>query len=581
MVDTFIFDMDGTLIDTETTYYNAWIYVNNKYGLGIADKTLRSFIGMPKQTFDELKKDIFTDDIDVNRINKERYDYYRKYECKEGIKIKKGVVEILDFLQSKNYTLAVCTSTYANRAIECLKETGLLKYFHIVVTGDQLDKPKPDGEIYKKVLAILDKDPNDCLAFEDTEVGIMASCDAGIKTVYVKDISVVKKEVEDMAFEKFENMHQAMESIKNELENKPTMLGYILDQPRALRSCFEQRQVFVDPIVKLFKENEIKKIYFLGSGTSYHASLAIKTYFEKYLDVEAEACIPTVFSKYTNVNNNNVYKNEEILIVGISQSGTSFSTVNALEEARNNGYRTLALTENLNSMICDVAEVIVHLLCGKENIPVETRGYTVTVFTGYLWAIEIARELGNISRESYENIMQNINELLANYGSYIDDVDKWYFRNQAELLQMKKGHIVAYGNNICTAYEGVLKMYETFKKPLSAYEIEEMIHGPNMAFDKDTYIYMIASKEQDINRVWQFVNWFKENEVTEHIFIFSDGLKESYDKSLIFTKEIFEDLSPLVYTLVFQIIAARNCIAVNIDTSVRPKRRQAFAHKYN
>ena len=269
------------------------------------------------------------------------------------------------------------------------------------------------------------------------------------------------------------------------------------------------------------------------------------------------------------------------MVIGISQSGTSYSTVNALEMAKQNGYMTLGLTENLESMICDVAQVIVHLLCGKERIPVETRGYSVTVFTGYVWAIEIARALNKISENEYLEIINNIEDTLNNYSNYIDEVDKWYFKNQAELLKMTKAHIAAYGNNMCTAYEGVLKMYETFKKPLSAYEIEEMIHGPNMAFDSDTYIYMIASKEEDLARIPQFVNWFKENDVTKHVFVVSDSFNNHDEKKLVFNKPIFEDLSPIVYTLVFQIIAARNCIAVGIDTSVRPKNRLAFAHKYN
>lgn len=581
MVNTFIFDMDGTLIDTETTYYNAWKYVNEKYNLGISSETLISFIGMPKQTFDKMKKDIFSDDIDLIKINEERYAYYRESEKKEGIKVKSGIREILEYLKLRNFTLAVCTSTYSSRAIECLKETDLLKYFNVVITGDYIVNPKPDAEIYNKVLTALNKKPEECIAFEDTEVGILAATNANIKTIYIKDICKVRKEVEDMAFEKYDDMTQAMESIRKELDNKPSMLGYILDQPRALKACFDQKDVFVNSIVKLFKENNIKKVYILGSGTSYHASMAISNYFEKYLDVEAESCIPTEFSKYTNINNNKVYKNEEILVIGISQSGTSYSTVNALEMANKNGYMTLALTENLESMICDVADVIAHLLCGKERIPVETRGYSVTVFTGYVWAIEIARALNKISENEYLEIINNIEDTLNNYANYIDEVDKWYFKNQAELLNMTKAHIAAYGNNMCTAYEGVLKMYETFKKPLSAYEIEEMIHGPNMAFDSDTYIYMIASKEEDLARIPQFVNWFKENDVTKHVFVVSDSFNNHDEKNLIFSKPIFEDLSPIVYTLVFQIIAARNCIAVGIDTSVRPKNRLAFAHKYN
>ena len=63
---------------------------------------------------------------------------------------------------------------------------------------------------------------------------------------------------------------------------KPTMAGYILDQGRALRQSFAERACFVDPMIELFQNQDIRKVYFLGSGTSYHAALSFKNWFEKF-----------------------------------------------------------------------------------------------------------------------------------------------------------------------------------------------------------------------------------------------------------------------------------------------------------
>ncbi|MFR5599455.1 MAG: glutamine--fructose-6-phosphate aminotransferase, partial [Holdemania filiformis] len=95
---------------------------------------------------------------------------------------------------------------------------------------------------------------------------------------------------------------------------KPTMAGYILDQGRALRQSFAERACFVDPMIKLFQNQDIRKVYFLGSGTSYHAALSFKNWFEKYLKVEAEVVIPTVFTNYTQINNNAIYQPRQILV---------------------------------------------------------------------------------------------------------------------------------------------------------------------------------------------------------------------------------------------------------------------------
>ena len=98
----------------------------------------------------------------------------------------------------------------------------------------------------------------------------------------------------------------------------PSMIGYIQDQGRALKATFENRAVYCNPFCQIFQERDIRKIYLLGSGTSYNAATAIKQYLEMYLPVEAEVMIPTVFTNHAKINRNCIYNQDEILVVGIS-----------------------------------------------------------------------------------------------------------------------------------------------------------------------------------------------------------------------------------------------------------------------
>ena len=82
---------------------------------------------------------------------------------------------------------------------------------------------------------------------------------------------------------------------------KHSMIGYINDQPRALRSTFDNRHIFIGPFEKIFEQRRFRRIYILGSGTSYHASIAASRYFEKYAGIEAVADIPTHFTNYTQL----------------------------------------------------------------------------------------------------------------------------------------------------------------------------------------------------------------------------------------------------------------------------------------
>lgn len=362
--------------------------------------------------------------------------------------------------------------------------------------------------------------------------------------------------------------------------NQPSMLGYIRDQGRALRNTMETREVFCGPMSKLFQQRDVKKVYLLGSGTSYNAALAIRRYLEMYLPVEAEAMIPTVFTNYTRINNNCIYRPDQVLVIGISQSGTSVSTIEAMKRAGREGYLTVAVTEAEDSLITKEVDLTVKLTCGKELIPVETRGYTVTLLQGYLTAVETAFCLGRISEKERGEILDRTGHFLAQYDEILARAEVWYDSHKTEFLDMKKGVIASYGLNACTSIEAELKLNETFKKPMKAYEMEEMIHGPQMAFDEDTYVFLVASDEAEFERVALFKRFFEENRITEHVFIITNRQMELGEKDLFLDFDIPAELSPLAFTLPFQVIAARNCIECGIDTSKRPPNRKSFAHIY-
>ena len=212
-------------------------------------------------------------------------------------------------------------------------------------------------------------------------------------------IQSIKRRIIEKIFAKTQQNEQ------EEIMETPSMIGYIQDQGRALKATFENRAVYCNPFCQIFQERDIRKIYLLGSGTSYNAATAIKQYLEMYLPVEAEVMIPTVFTNHAKINRNCIYNQDEILVVGISQSGTSVSTIEAMKKAKQEGYYTVAITEATESLITREVDRVVKLTCGKEEIPVETRGYSVTLLQGYLTALEVAhsrKKLDDILVEYYK-----------------------------------------------------------------------------------------------------------------------------------------------------------------------------------
>lgn len=349
---------------------------------------------------------------------------------------------------------------------------------------------------------------------------------------------------------------------------QPTVLGYIHEQPQQLAVAFAQRDVFVEPFVKIMEENSIKKILFFGSGTSYNVSVIAAHYFKQIVGIAAEAHYPTVFMNYEKADWSGFLKKEEILFVGISQSGTSWSTVGVMEYAKNQGYHTLVLTGNLSSEITKFCEEKAHLLVGDELLPPETKGYTVSVLSTYLWAISLAKARGMYSETKYKEELQAIQELIEQFDKVIAESEAWYEKNKTTIVNSDRIYILGYGVDFGSALEGQLKIGEMLRIPVLGYELEEYSHGPTMAITKKQTLLLIGSDEIEYERMLIFMRTFRKYSDRVHVLTCSE--LQDDERSLVFSVKTNKYLAPLMYTVPLQFVAAKGAQDIGIDTSINP-----------
>ena len=117
---------------------------------------------------------------------------------RDGVPMKPGVVEILDFLHEKGIPIALATSTGQERTLRRMELTGLGHYFQAIVTGDMIEHSKPDPEIYRVACQRLGTDPGHTLAVEDSRNGILSAHAAGMPVVMVPDLIPPTPELEEM-----------------------------------------------------------------------------------------------------------------------------------------------------------------------------------------------------------------------------------------------------------------------------------------------------------------------------------------------------------------------------------------------
>ncbi|AEB07811.1 Glutamine--fructose-6-phosphate transaminase (isomerizing) [Coriobacterium glomerans PW2] len=349
---------------------------------------------------------------------------------------------------------------------------------------------------------------------------------------------------------------------------KQTVLGNIRSQPEVLSGVFADQTSFTHPFSAEINEGNIRKIIFFGSGTSYNAAHIAAYYFKHIVGIAAEACYPTVFEHYEKPDWTGSIANDHILFVGISQSGTSVSTCRVMQYGRKLGCRTLAITNDMKSAITNCAETTIPLLVGDELTPPETKGYTVTILTAYLCAIETAKANGTLKPHEYDGMVQQAQLLISDFSRIIDAGENWYDRNKASIVNSDRIYVLGYGIDYGSMLEGMLKIGEMLRIPTIGYELEEFAHGPVMALRDNQTIVMIGSDEPEFERMIHFRSVFKQ--YTPRVHVLTCKNIEADNRDLIFSPATSTYLGPLVYTVPFQFVAAGGARDIFIDTNINP-----------
>jgi DNA helicase-2/ATP-dependent DNA helicase PcrA len=211
-----LFDLDGTLTDTEKYYQTAWPRALEHFGYkapqGFALE-LRS-LGRP---FAPTKfKEVFGDDFDYSKVREYRKALIEDIIKENGIPLKPGAKEILKWLRDKGILTALVTANDYARAERYLKKIDLFDYFDRIICANMVSQGKPAPDIYAFACSELDLNPSDTFAVEDSPNGVTSAYEAGCNVIMIPDLTEPDAELSKKLYARLDDLM----SIKNLLSKE-------------------------------------------------------------------------------------------------------------------------------------------------------------------------------------------------------------------------------------------------------------------------------------------------------------------------------------------------------------------------
>jgi glucosamine--fructose-6-phosphate aminotransferase (isomerizing) len=269
------------------------------------------------------------------------------------------------------------------------------------------------------------------------------------------------------------------------------MLKEIFEQPEAVAETIGDRvrghKLMLEALgLTELEVRNLRRIVIVACGTAYHAGVVGRYILEEWARVPVE---PDIASEW-------IYRNpvlsKDTLVIGISQSGESRDTVNAVRLARERGARTLAITNMMGTQITREVDATLYTRCGIEIGVAASKTFTAQVALLSLLALRLAEIRRTLPQEEIDFILDRLHELPEKMSEFLDgyhpiDSIAQRFYDRPFFLYLGR-HI-----GLPVALEGALKLKEISYIPTDAYSAGEMKHGPIAMLEEGTPVVVVAT----------------------------------------------------------------------------------------
>ncbi len=361
-------------------------------------------------------------------------------------------------------------------------------------------------------------------------------------------------------------------------EYKHYMLKEIYEQPEAIKQTISQalngnalREDFLASAIEDF--SNIQQVQIIACGTSYHAGMIAKYWFEQLIDMPCQVEIASEFRYRSPVIVNNT------LYVCISQSGETADTLAALRDTQK---RAVAKNLNITTMtICNVATSSMvretnHsllTLAGPEIGVASTKAFTTQLAALMLLVLKIGQIKQTISEDQIAKI---VTELWHTPKVILDTLqnDKEILRLSELFVEKQHCLFLGRGTHFPIALEGALKLKEISYIHAEGYAAGELKHGPLALVDNDMPVVILAPKDDMLDKLKS--NMEEVQARGGELFVFADehsGIKGKDRQHVVNVPTVDPILAPIVYSIPVQLLSYH--VAVLRGTDVDQPRNLA------
>lgn len=261
---------------------------------------------------------------------------------------------------------------------------------------------------------------------------------------------------------------------------------YITRTPDTIRNLAAHISENTAEVKAVLADHKIDHLYLVGSGTSLNAAYFSRRICSRLLGVPCFVYSAMQFADTVD------YPGENSVVIGISQAGHSYSTLLALEKAREKGCVSIAVSNDQNAMIRKPADAFLWIDMSEEDIGPKTEGLYASVATVVLATGEIAWNNGLIDNKKKETVRKDLLTCMNQIAAISDAAWKWAEQNVLRLSLYDDILVLGAGDCYASAMEGALKILETTKLTVRSYETEEFMHGIYHAVDRNKMVIAIA-----------------------------------------------------------------------------------------